>query len=760
MKLIAKLLERLHASASKTIDVDAPLTASADGDTDAPIVWFGASSGAVELQAAAEGEAGDKLPTFKGTAYTGGTMRPMHFYRDVVVDLAGAKVAPGSRPVHRDHRTDQIVGHAESGAIEIGAKRITISGVISGTGEAAREVRDNGRNKFPWQLSIGARIEKIELIEANTVITVNGRKFKSAQEFYVVRACTIYEVSFVSLGGDDKTSAIVAASFEDGSAMKFTQWLAARGKSIDSLTATEFGTLRSQYQTEHGSEPTNPQAPAADVTASGTDASPAAPMGGADTITAGAGYTAPPPTPDQLQAQAAQREREANEREAARLELTAAREDICARFGNPSIKVDGNDVPLLVHATRQGWDANTTELHARRNSRPEGVTTYTPNHDLNAKGFEAAMCLNAGCTTDDLAGDYDERALNAAASKEYRNAGLKQLFATAALRAGCSQAPGVFDGDTILAALEAERDLRASASTFSVSGVLSNVMNKRMQSVYKSIMDVLSRIVDWGPVSDFKDTYSYQLTVSGDWAKVGKNGQLEHGSLVESQYSNKAETRGMMIGLTRQHIRNDDLRAFLRIPTGIARKSANKKQEIGFGVLLSMVADNDFSVGNGNYISGATSALGIQGLQLGVNKFKTLKDEAGEYISVRPAILLTGTTLSVTAQDLHVKTNIDTVLDSSGKSQIVHNPHANKYEPHDSPYLDSDHGGTDTGWWLLADKDDVPVLDGVALDGRHVPYVQRGEPNFDTLGLQWRAFDDWGIGKGNSKGGVHSKGAA
>ncbi|MEM0927309.1 MAG: hypothetical protein AAGJ83_14790, partial [Planctomycetota bacterium] len=263
-------------------------------------------------------------------------------------------------------------------------------------------------------------------------------------------------------------------------------------------------------------------------------------------------------------------------------------------------------------------------------------------------------------------------------------------------------------------------------------------------------------VCDWGSVSDFKETSHYQLSVKGDWEKVANDGQLKHGSLVESQYTNKAETRGMMIGLTRKHIRNDDLRAFLRIPMGIARKSANAKQREGFKVLLSMVTGNDFSAENGNLLTGANSTLDIDGLQLAVNLFKKLKDEAGELISVRPALLLTGTTLCVVAEDLYTKTSID--VRRGSKKEILRNNHASKYQPADSPFLDSEYGGTDTGWFLCADKNDVPILDGVALDGRMVPYVQRGEANFNTLGIQWRAFDDWGIGKGNPRGAVHSAG--
>lgn len=732
------------------------------------MLWLSATGETVDLQAAA-GDDGDSLPTFTGTAYTGGTMRPMHFYRDVVVDLSGAKVAPKDRPIHRDHRTDQIVGHSPAGDIKIAAKSIKVKGIISGTGKHAQEVIANGKNKFPWQLSIGARIERIEWVDEDATVTVNGRRFKGG--IYVVRACTIFEISFVSLGGDDNTSARVAATAE-GYAMNFTQWLAARGHDINSLTAQNLATLRAQFETESGqpaATPTTPPAgqttPAAGISAgAGISPSPA-PAGRTDPAAGAllAGGTPAPPTPEQLNAQRLQLEREANQREASRLELSAARESICARFGSPKIKVGEGDnaqeVDLLVHATREGWSANETELHARRNSRPDGVTISSPSRDVNARGLEAALCMTAGCDADALANDYNEREMNCAMDRSYRGAGLKQLFATRAAIAGHSQSAGQFNNDTIEAALQADQrdQLLANSSTFSTPGILSNVMNKSMQKAYSAIEDILSLICSWGPVTDFKEQTHYQLTVDGDWSEVANDGQLKHGELKESKYTNSAKTRGMMIGLTRKHIRNDDLRAFLRIPMGIARKSANAKQRIGFAVLLQMITDGDFSAENANLVSGASSVLGIDGLQLAVNLFKKMKDETGEEIGVRPALLLTGTTLSVVAEDLYKQTNID--VRRGTKKEVLRNNHANKYQPADSPYLDTEYGGTDTGYFLCADKNDIPILDGVALDGRMVPYVQRGDANFNTLGIEFRAFDDWGVGKGNPRGAVHSTGS-
>lgn len=727
-------------------------------DTPPTLITAGMDAGDVTIQAAAGDGA---LPSFSGTAYNGGAMRPLGFTRDVYVDLEGCSVSPGQRPAHRDHDPSKVVGHLDDGQVEVGKRKIKVSGTISGTGADAIEVAGNSRNGFRWRLSLGARIERLEWVEEGQTAMVNGRRVDGG--CYIVRACTIFEISFVSLGGDDTTSATVSATME-GFAMNFTQWLAARGHKIDDLTAAKLSELRAAYDAEQGRSSDGPTPPAAGAPNAGADShsvNPPAPTGDLPALAAGSGDL---PTTNRLQAAQAELEAERNRRDAERIQLEGARREICARFGDPRIKIEGQkdaDEPLLVRATREGWDADRTELMCRRHSRPTGVTIHSPSiDDSNApRTLEAALCMTAGISEESLGKDYDERTMNAALERPMRGASLKQLFCTAIVASGGHATPGRFDDETIRAALDTE--LKATSSSFSISGILSNVANKRMRAAYDAIADALTgRLLVWRSVSDFKDSSAYQLTVSGEWLEVGADGELKHGTLKEGSYKTAAQTRGMVIALTRVHIRNDDLAAFLQIPAGLARKSANKKQKVGFSVLKSMVTDSDFSVGNKNLISGATSALGLEGLTLGVQQLLKQVDDSGDPVGIMPRHLTVPSALSVVADDLYVETNVTVRLNASSKEKVMRNTHAGKYNPNPSVYLDAEHGGSDTGWYLSTDPEDIAVLDGVALDGRTTPILERGEADFSQLGMQFRAFDDWNVGKGDKKGALHSTGTA
>jgi hypothetical protein len=52
------------------------------------------------------------------------------------------------------------------------------------------------------------------------------------------------------------------------------------------------------------------------------------------------------------------------------------------------------------------------------------------------------------------------------------------------------------------------------------------------------------------------------------------------------------------------------------------------------------------------------------------------------------------------------------------------------------------------------------IVLGAFLNGVRTPTLEQADAAFDTLGLQWRAYHDAGVGNGDPKLAVMSKGAA
>lgn len=650
----------------------------------------------------------------------------------VVVDLTGLQVSAKSRPILKDHNRSLIVGHTESITVE--GSRLLVSGVISGAGPVAREIIESSRNGFPWQASIGAASlpggGAVEFVPKGKSAAANGATFQGP--LHIVRRAVLGEVSFVALGADDNTSASVAASAPARvreSTMTFEQWIEARGFAAGDLNDTQRSSLWGMFEAD-GKEPNER---AAATALDGPERS------GADVVAS-------------LRADAAAEVKR----------ITDVRR-VCAG-GN------GLHAEIEARAIADGWDEARTELEVLRAERPKlaGGGVRRDAEGASARALEAALCLSAGLPEKRVGGWFDQRTMEAALSRDFRGAGLHALLFETIRAGGGHAAPGRVDNETIRAAFTADRRLieaasggaggSSSFSTISLTGILSNVATKAMLAAYEAVESAVSFFCAETDVNDFKEFTRYRLTGAGLFEKVGPDGELKHATLTEEAYTNRVETFGRMISLTRQMIINDDLGAFLQIPRIIGRMSALKREEAAFELLLSNPA-TFFSVGNKNFISGVDTALSIDSLTLAEQKFLDQTDSDGRPILVSPSVLLVPTSLKVPAQQLMAETRVNETTVAS-KPKPASNPHVGKWKPVASPYLNSQSlvGSSALAWYLFANPADIAAMEIAYLRGKRTPTIESGETSFNTLGMQWRGYFDFGVAMQDKRAAVKSKG--
>jgi len=667
------------------------------------------------IDAAAEGD-GDRpaLRRFSMVAYTGGPMALAAWPHPVVVDLSGLQVSARSRPILKDHNPSLIVGHTD--AVNVQGSSLTVAGVISGAGAVAREIVESSSNGFPWQASLGAVAQRVEFVPKGRTAQANGREFEGP--VHIARKSVLGEISFVALGADDNTTAAVAASQagavkEDD--MEFTDWVEAKGFDAESLSDAQRASLQAMYDAVQkvGDDP----APAPDD----ADSNPVA----------------------NLRAELAAETKRASEIRR-----------ICAVGG-------GKHHDLEAKAISEGWDTTRTELEVLRAERPAISGVRRDGQQPTARALEAALCLSAGIAESDVGAWYDERTMEAALSNRLRGAGLHTLFSTVIQAGGGHVRQGLADNEFIRAAFEASgRLVQASGgfSSISLPGILSNVANKSMLAAYQAVESAVGFFCADTDVTDFKEVTRYRLTGNGVFEKVGPDGELKHATLSEESYTNKVETYGRMFALTRHMIINDDLGAFLQIPRLIGRMSALKREEAVFELLLSNPS-NFFSAGNNNFISGLDTALSINALTQAEQTFMDQTDSDGKPILLSPSVLLVPTSLKVTAQQLMTETRVNETTDTN-KAKPASNPHAGKWRPVASPYLNAQGitGGSAKAWYLFSNPADVAAIEIAYLRGRRVPVIESGETDFNTLGMQWRGYFDFGVAMQDHRAAVKSKG--
>ena len=257
-------------------------------------------------------------------------------------------------------------------------------------------------------------------------------------------------------------------------------------------------------------------------------------------------------------------------------------------------------------------------------------------------------------------------------------------------------------------------------------------------------------------MSDFKTVTSYRLIGTDQYELVTPGGELKQGTLGSEQYTNKADTYGLMLAIDRRDIINDDLGAITTVPRKLGRGSGLKINDVFWTTFL---ANSDFfKVANNNYLSGAGTALGIDGLTQAEVAFLNQVDADGKPIGVMPQIVLVPTALSAMGTMLYKSLEIRNTT-ASTKYPIA-NPHAGKFRVEVSRYLANAQytGASDKAWYLLAAPDDLPVIETAFLNGQESPTIETAEADFNVLGVQMRGYHDFGCALQEPRGGIKSKG--
>ena len=674
-------------------------------------------------------------PKVVGVAYSGGKMNLPGWRHPVVVDLAGMEI-PESVPLLTNHenKTDSRIGII-SAAVRNNVLEIT--GEIVSDSRDAADIIAQGKAGADWQLSIGADVKECELVKGSR--EVNGQEVEGP--FYHIKKSTLREVSVVAVGADAHTNMKVNAKFnlvnQEGEAMNNKS----ETKSVSAVSAPN-DAAHPEKKPEPEQKPGNPAN------------KPGEPEKKPDNAEKKPGQAAAEATPPAIQASAG--DVAATAREAAQNAVKAERERISAI----QAICDGEFPEIEREAIAGGWTPEVVTkkvLETIRAERPAAnvnisVKTAPEGGELR-KTIEAAMCLRVGVSADQLEKSYGARTVEAGMAE--MDMPLKQLLIECMKLDGIPYSRG-FDNETI----------RAAFSSVSLPGILSNVANKKLLQSYEAQPIIAMKLCSTGDLNDFKENDRFRLTDVGDLLPIAADGEIKDGGLIEESAKNQLDTYGKKFCLTRKMIINDDLGAFMKVPTAMGNRAARLIDQLFFSRLLSNPAQADgkalFSTNHKNLLSGASSALSSDSLKKAIQLFLDQVDADGQPISVEPKYLLVPTAL----KHLAIELTQGATLIMSGTDNAVR-PALNVLSDENlqvisSPYLGNSayEGSSQTGWYLFGDPKTVDTWEIGFLKGKRTPTVERGETDFNTLGLWFRVYFDLGVREQDHRGMVKANGAA
>lgn len=629
-----------------------------------------------------------KMSGFRMTANTGAAMKLKGWKYPVVMDLTGIRPIHSKLPVRMNHDANQGVGHTESVVVENG--KLVATGIISRSTDSARDVRESSKQGFPWRVSIGADADEVEFVKSGEKAVVNGQEVVGPLN--IARKSSLGEISFVDLGADPHTDAMIA-----------------------NKTTKSKKKIAAQKDGGEGDDPAN----------------------GSVTIST---YGA-----DEVKASIERMKIERTRQDAIR----ALTEEYSQYIG-----VDLDEIgKISAKALAEGWTTTDTELallrltRARPRMQTTGVAPATP------KVLEASLCMACGINDEKLAKDRDYGPDVAAEAWQYRNRGLKGTICAALEAAGRHVGHG--NNEFWTAVTEGQKlPIQAAGSGFStinLPGILGNVANKVLLEAFTRVDATYDRIADQADFSNFYMHSIFRLQATGEFAKIGGDGELKHGTMEQDPYFNKVDTYGLMLTMSRQDIINDDLNSFRSLTAQLARR-ARIAVEKALYLLVAESADVFYTAARGNRLT--TTPLDITGLGSAEAALLGQVDANGDPIYAQPRFLVVPSSLKFMAEQIWSSRN---VMDfTANKARPTDNPYMGRFEPISSPFLNnaSVPGFSPTTWYLIADPLMLPAFQVAYLDGRRAPTIETAETLFNVLGLQMRSYWDFGLARIDYRGAV------
>jgi hypothetical protein len=673
-----------------------------------------AMSAPVSIEAAASEDGKPKGPaSFSSVFYTGGPLSIANWDMPVVVDLAGLKNG-NVLVANLDHDATKRVGNFD---VVNDGRQLVANGTATAATAARDEVVNSARDGYRWQASLEVSPTKIEELAKGKTVEVNGQQITGPA--YITREGTLKGFGFVSHGADDNTTAAIAASAASSTAKvnqmdaQLKAWIEAMGFDANNISAEHLAVCKANFEGQN--------APPKKIEAAGLSG---------------------------FEAKKAER----------------ARVDTITDYALRACDSQPHNIDAIKELTQQAidakWDLDKFRLELLEASAPQAFTPFAGRRDerLNNRVLEAAICQAA--RLDGHESMFDDQTLQQAKDRYKETIGLNQLFHIAAESNGYRSHGGSQMNVEVQRAafgmIQPGMQRASGFSTISIGTILSNIANKFLRAGWDSVDMTPMRIAAIRNVRDFKTITTTSLIADTEFEKVGPDGELKHGTLSELTYTNKADTYGRMLAITRTDYINDDLGAITAVPMKLGRGGGLKLNNIFWAKFLNNSA---FFTSGRNNVNTGVADMTIGGLTATETVFMDQTDPNGDPLGLEASILLVPTPLKTPANTLMRSEKVVT-----GESGTIGeaNPFAGRFRVESSPYMSNVNytGYSAAAWYMLANPAVLPVIEIVALYGRVEPVVESADAEFNTLGVQMRGFCDIGVELQEYRGGVRADGGS
>lgn len=735
-----------------------------------------------------------------GPAYIDGFDAPTY------VDLSTLAIDPAPKALI-DHDFEAVVGQLIN--IENDGRRICCDARVGGT-KRAREVIEWAENVADWVPSIGVyRIDEknVEYVAQGETSTVNEREVVGPA--WIVRGGTLCEGSFVACGGDGEASAVLLRFQSKGKVMKKVKTRKALAEieegAVEEVPTEEIEQVVEEVVTENADVIAEAAAEEAVEAAAEEHADEIVQDLVADAVEEAADAIAedvPQEVIDEVVEEVVDEiegggevdetdevatARYASKRAARLLKAKMARRSRATsvsekrRIAALSALAVGGDAKtreVVAAAIEDGWTVKraTRVLAAGRRRQKTLAALVNPGRGAARAGAlrkQDILCASLAQTLGmspariQAAFKFDQRVIDAAQSKEYRNATLRTIVA----ESNNSFNPGSFGVNTsMLSAWNECRDncrrarlgaVRANAgfSTISATDVFTLVLQAFLEPSQETAPRVYSEITRANMLADFNTVSSYLPTLQGRLREISETGAIQNISFTTEKFDRSTKANGINFTIPEMVIINDQIDVFAELMRQF-ETLADDCVEHDVAEMFWKVIDGDAKDGDGNALVSATrgnyissSSLDESGLGAALVALNSFATKNGVPLSADGSVLLTGSKLGPTAMKLWAQEYVD-----FANGTATPNIYRGRFQPLIWTYLDKAHarakkddGSTasllqgEKTWALLRNPQTRPVVCVNKLIGYESPQIRQFDYDPAVWGVTYQLIYPYSV---------------
>jgi hypothetical protein len=299
----------------------------------------------------------------------------------------------------------------------------------------------------------------------------------------------------------------------------------------------------------------------------------------------------------------------------------------------------------------------------------------------------------------------------------------------------------------------------AGASTSDFTVLLENIMYKVLLGAYAQQADSWRRFCGVDSVQDFRPSNRYRTGSFGVLDTLTEDGEFKNKAIPDGlKFQLTTETRGNIIGISRQAIINDDIGALTDTANKFGRAAGlsiekavydllNLNGGLGPNITISGNTQNLFNAAWGNLTTGAAlSMTALEADRVAMAKQQDISNN--EYLDLRPQVLVVPLSLEGDANAINRAKFDPTAASAFERPNIVGGLFRDVVG---SPRL------TGTRRYLFVDPGQVPAIVVAFLNGSQAPFMDQ-QLGWRVDGTEWKLRLDFKAQAFDPKGAISNAG--